>query len=62
MTFYNNKLHCGSADTVEYGYDDIHSCCHYYGYCNFALQLRTLVGKMNAHQNAFLHRVIGEKA
>lgn len=45
MTFYNNKVHCWSAETAEYGYDDIHSCCHHYGYGNFASQLRTLAGK-----------------
>lgn len=55
MTFYNNKLHCCSAETAEYGYDDIHSCCHHYGYGNFAPRLRTLAGTMNALQNTFLH-------
>lgn len=52
---YNNKLHCNSAETAEYGYDDIHSCCHYYGYGNFAPQLSTLAATMNALQNTFLH-------
>lgn len=57
MTFYNNKLHCCSAETAEYGYDDIHSCCHHYSYGNFTPQLRTLAGTMNALQNTFLHGV-----
>lgn len=57
MTFYNNKLHFCSAETAEYGYDDIHSCCHHYGYGNFAPQLCTLAGTMNALQNTFLHGV-----
>lgn len=62
MTFYNNELQCWGAETVEYGYDDIHSSCHYYGYGNFVLQLRTLAGTMNALQNAVLHGVTREKA
>ncbi len=57
MTFYNNKLRCCSAETAEYGYDDIHSCCHHYSYGNFAPQLRALAGTMNALQNTFLHGV-----
>lgn len=57
MTFYNNKPHCCSAETAEYGCDDIHSCCHHYGYGNFAPQLGTLAGTMNALQNTFLHGV-----
>lgn len=55
MTFYNNKPHCCSGKTAEYGYDDIHSCCHHYCYGNFVRQLHTLAGTMNALQNTFLH-------
>lgn len=62
MTFYNNKVHCCSAETAEYGCDDIHSCCHRYGHGNFASQLCTLAGNMNALQKAFLHEVTWEKA
>lgn len=62
MTSSNNKLHCCSGENAEYAYDDIHSCCHHYGYGNFAPQLCTLAGTMNALQNAFLCRVTWEKA
>lgn len=54
MTFYNDKLCSCIAETAKYGYDDIHSCCHHYGYGNFAPQLRTLAGTMDAFQNAIL--------
>lgn len=57
MTFYNNKVHCCSAETAECGRDDIHSCCHHYGHGNFASQLCTLAGNMNALQKTFLHKV-----
>ena len=56
MTFHNNKLHCCGAETAEYGYDDIHSCCHHYGYGNFAPQLCTLASAMDALQNTFIPR------
>lgn len=59
MTFHNNKLHCCGAETAEYGYDDIHSCCHHYGYGNFAPQLCTLAGTMDALHNTFISGVGG---
>jgi len=61
MTFYNNKPHCCGAEPAEHGYDDIHNCCHHYSYGNFAAQLCTLAGTMNALQNPFLHEVTWEK-
>ena len=45
MTSYNNQLHSCSAETAESGYDDIHSCCHHYGYGNFAPQPRALAAQ-----------------